>query len=378
MDFPIENKYKAYQVTIPSFFIGEFMTELYVNTISSRKSSLYGDLDLFSDLDYCLEVHNIEGFESIGGYPKILIGGHRGCGKSVELYKYHLSLRENKKLYSIYIEYENYHRTEYQIEDVILIFLLGLSEEAILNRFDINEKIISELIADLSNVKESMSEVSQSSVVDLGFSTEVEGGIPLFLKLKAILESHLKSESKRTVMVRERVKNKQEFYIRSLNEILSEFRKNIKKEGLGRDFVFIVDGSEKASYQSYEELFIYKETSLKQIQTKLIFSIPIQSYYVINNSAVQANYTAFELPMISLDEHGKDTLERIIRSRIKVENFFSVEVLKKIVILSGGSPRQLLMIVSKCLLKTKGEEVTKKDVEEIGLELGKKDRKSVV
>lgn len=167
--------------------------------------------------------------------------------------------------------------------------------------------------------------------------------------------------------IRETVKKNALDLINQFNLALAEVRADIRRNHVGQDLLFIVDGSERISYETYEQLFVKDSYLLRGIDASIINSVRIDSFYRVAIAQQIAFFQPVILPMIHLPSlpGSEDRMKQIITKRIAESHFFEKGVLEYFVQLSGGCIRQLLRIVNRAILYTRGEKISQTDAEQV-------------
>jgi hypothetical protein len=342
--------------------------------IEPDTSGAYVNLDAYRDNKYRnrllrdLEIDNGEHHPTGHGYQKFLFSGHPGSGKSLELQRLHLELNDDKRFSSMFISLEEQlELNRMQSEDFYILLVTNLAER--MQGHDYNDRILREIADDWFTDKEVVEEVTKEAKVEASAEVSVGGNILNLIKLKSGLKNILAGSSKTKETLRRKVRENSKELIDRFNLAISEAR-NVKGPGLGRDFLFIFDGSEKAPYELYDKIFVKDSHLIRSLQCHAIFSIPINSYFDIERSPKLNFFNCFPLPMIKINDRSKHVFGDIIRKRIDAPRFFEDDALDFAVEMSGGCPRQLLRIARLCLLDREEGPVTKALVDDVCEELG--------
>lgn len=192
-------------------------------------------------------------------------------------------------------------------------------------------------------------------------SAETGGGFDFFgiLKLKTEVKAALASENATSKKIREEVRKNPLAIIRKINAALVNMRQAVAEADLGRDILFIVDGSEKLRFEVYEELFIRNANLLQNLSLNMLLAVPINAYYKIE-AVPSPNFShSLLIPMIKLTGPNADRanalFKEVIERRIQANLFFEPGVLNACVAYSGGCIRQLLRIVNAVIYKALGQ-----------------------
>ncbi|MFN0033738.1 MAG: hypothetical protein ACKVUS_01640 [Saprospiraceae bacterium] len=284
-------------------------------------------------------------------YIKILFSGHRGCGKTVELLRFHKEIHQPEQVFCVFISLQDEMEiNRLQPEDLYFILinklLRDLRSEGVRYDEDEFEEIAGEWVKD----KEITEEVKHQFGADTG--AEAKAGFKFWniFSVEGFVKSFYGYENSSTERIRHSIRRNPGQLVQRLNLALIGVRQAIQKAGKGRDLVFIVDDFEKTRPEVYNSVFIQDPKFIQEMNAHLICCVPIQTFYQVQNQAASDLFRTSYLPMIHLDK-GAATFSKIITQRVDA-TLFEPGVLDQIVQLSGGSLRQLLRIANQCLLDT--------------------------
>lgn len=363
-NFPEKNAFRAREALDADFDIDLHDPTLYIALDDIRilseetdyKENLYFMLNIDPDtktLDTTAE-----------DYSKILFLGHRGCGKTTELRRIHQFLNDSKRYFSILIETEReLEVSKMQAEDFFIIMVIKtirqLKEaglENATNSFD-------DLLKDWLSEKEVQEEFSSTRGLGVGASVKADTDSNLlmkalsFLKFEAEIKGTLASENKTTTTFRSKIKNNLVEFVTKFNNALAEVREYCVEAGKGRDLLFIIDGTEKSTFEFYEAVFQKNGHILRSLNVNLVTTLRLDAFYRLEGKPNLDFYQEVFVPMITVTGQNKDELAQIITKRADVESFFEPDALDYIVEMSGGSLRQLLRLANQALLFSRGKKV---------------------
>jgi hypothetical protein len=349
-NFPVTHPFDARDVTESEFSIqGGLPDQLYVNLDEFRRS------EYLDDIKYNLHIIGSRLERETQNYIKIVFSGHQGCGKSTELNKLHRDLHSPRSYYSIFIEVEK--ETEvglFQPED-LFILMISKTVEHLVN-LGIESQELDDILRDWISDEELKKELKTEYGLD--FNSSLQGGVSaFFLKLKSNLKALFSFKSVTSRVIREKVRKNPIDLINRFNIVLSDVRSAVRKQKQGKDLLFIFDGSEKIPYEAYKQIFLKDPHLIKAIQSNALFSVPIYSYFDIKGTPRASFFQICMLPMVRLDENSRSRFSEIVTRRIDSSSFFGDGVLDYCVSSSGGCPRQLLRIVNRAILKSRGKRI---------------------
>jgi hypothetical protein len=367
-EFPLTNPFKAREVTELDFDIAPYTDELYVDLDRVRGRD-YEDKMLFQ-LGVNRETNILEEYND--EYTKTIFSGHMGSGKTLELRRFQKYINHKDRYLSVFIELEKtFEVARFQSEDFFVMLFTELAKVLAANEIPFPEKALENLQKDWL----SETEIEEINSSNWGISAEVEHGFKanIFLLFSAKIKGLFASDNKVSTKIREKVKKNSATYIKQFNEILFEIRQQLQYYAVGKDILFIIDGSEKLRKEVYKEIFVDNSYLWRDIETNIICSVPISMHYELQNKPAMDFYQSYLLPMIKITETNKPILKEIITHRIDKDTFFpDEEALDLAIRYSGGSIRQLLKIVNAMLRYTTEKPITPESAKVTIKELGRK------
>lgn len=364
--FPEKDVFKARDVLEATFDIRPFLKELYVDLDKVRGS------EQLDELCFQLGIQNNK-LVAIGGEPqKILFSGHRGCGKSLELFRYHYYLDNPERYISIHIDLQQeVEAFKFESEDLYVLMIAKLIEKLTVQGISFNKKAFDRIADDWLSEEDVKLELKNTS----GFESTGEGSVGFnfwnFVTFKQGLKD-LISGSRTTInTIRTKVKLNSIELIDTFNNELNKVRKELAKQEHGRDILFIIDGSERIRREVYEQMFVHDINLILSTHVSLICAVPINTFYEIVNSAGRDYFKRMTLPMIKITTESRPLLEKIVTNRIDKSTFFEQSALDYMIENSGGCPRQLLLLAQRALVKTRGKKITFSVAEVVVREFGR-------
>ena len=146
-------------------------------------------------------------------------------------------------------------------------------------------------------------------------------------------------------------------FVIKFNNALSLVREHCESEGKGRDLLFIIDGTEKSTFEFYDELFQQNGHVLRALNVNLVTTLRLDAFYKLEGKPNLDFYQSVFVPMVTVTEDNKSILAKIITKRADAETFFYNNALYYLVEMSGGSLRQLLRLANQALLFSRGKKV---------------------
>ncbi|MEW6388114.1 MAG: P-loop NTPase fold protein [Thermodesulfobacteriota bacterium] len=267
---------------------------------------------------------------------KILFTGHRGSGKSTELFK--LATEVHEKFFTI--NYSIMSKLNlYDLKYVDVLFSLGLElvGEAINQKLPIKESVLNHF---LNFTKEITKEV------EVGVYKKAEvGGRLNFIVAK--LSGKLSTEDRTRTIIREKISPRLSDLIENISFISKEMERVTQ-----RKILFIIDHLDKVDLDTAKHLFFAHANALLAPPISIIYTFPTALRF--DNDFIQiSNYfpSTFVLPNIkttkregrTAEKKGLNLLQEILSKRVE-KNLYSPNAMLKLAKYSGGIPRELIVL----------------------------------
>lgn len=342
--FPVNNYFDAMEVTEPHFKIQDdpdIFKQLWVD-FSKVRSDNY-----FDKIERCLGIEANKIKYKTNAYKKIVFSGHRGNGKSVELKRFSNKIKGKNAFFSIFIDLEEETNIEqFSSEDLLVTLISVLIRYLEENDIKFNKNDFSEIAENWTAETAVKKEIKNNFNIEAGQETGASWGFWNFFKIKGNLKSSFSRDNATTKTIRRIIKSNPQPLIEQFNSILVGIKQQIIKKEKGKDIVFFVDGLEKANREVFENLFINDVQILTSLQTHIISTVPIDTYYKIIEQGNRAYFNEFYLPMIRITDESKKLFKELIYKRIK-NSLIDDKALNYLIEQSGGCPRILLKMVNR-------------------------------
>ncbi|MCB0592641.1 MAG: hypothetical protein H6557_27960 [Lewinellaceae bacterium] len=352
--FPEENKFRAREVLEVDFDIRQY-----------TQASLYVELDIARGSDYRNEMMYLLGIEEdqlmdmTPSYLKIIFSGHRGCGKSLELFRIHEYLNSPERYISTFIDMEKeLEIAHFEPEDFFVSIIAQLISLAQAYNLDISFAQLDELAKDWALEEE---EIEKEFASEKGITVEGEAKAGFsfwkWLSLGIGIKPFFTGSTKTSRKLREKIKKEPLKLQSRLNELIQQIREQIRVKHLGRDLLLVFDGTEKIRYDIYKNLFVNDSFLIRGLNVNMICAVPINAAYDIQTGVSADSYERVMLPMFRITKNNAPLFTEIVTRRVSQELYFEEDALLEIVHHSGGCPRQLLKIASTAMRKALGKKV---------------------
>ncbi|MCK5177867.1 MAG: hypothetical protein KAQ92_09145 [Candidatus Aenigmarchaeota archaeon] len=292
----------------------------------------------------------------------IFLNGMRGSGKTSELFKYISKLDNPDCFFCIYCPLdEGLNRDNIEYMDIVIFQLNQL-----LQRIEEIQKPTSEggkgvdLEIDMSII-ESMSEWFKERIKEINDITEskiatesiaeVSASIPFLAKLMTKLTAGVTAATNQTDTIRLVMQNNFTEYAYKFNEFIETINEQLRKKEIAQEIFFVIDGLEKVFNDEQRRKIVVTESNrLSQINVNTVFTLPIELLEEHNH--LRNFSTPLSFPFIKLLEKNGDVNDKAIKKfkeflekRIDLKLFESEKLIEEMIMMSGGSPRELLRIV---------------------------------
>lgn len=282
-----------------------------------------------------------------------LISGHRGSGKTTELFRLKQRL-EQDQYFCVYFDVgDALDLADISYIDIFLAMIDATSQSLQKNNINIDNDAMTEVHNWVTQETHVESTVEKQVDGKASAGLEANIGIPSILKLFGGLTGDIKHSQSQRHTIRENIEKKASDFIRKINQFLISVRIAIQNKGY-KDIVIIVDGLEKIQYRtftlsnsqsdSHTQLFVQHAEQLLSLQSHVVYTTPISLFFISN---LQNDYeNVYILPMVRLNYAGKSTLKELVQKRVDIETVFFDSTLVDILIKrSGGVVRDLMRLI---------------------------------
>jgi hypothetical protein len=296
-------------------------------------------------------------------FSKLLFSGHRGSGKTTELFRLKHKLEE-LGYFVAYFDVEE----ELDIADVSYLDVLvtlaqeteGQLRESEIMAVELNRGLL-ETIARWFGTTIIAEEKGRDVELSLGtdFGLGAESPALVLAKMLGMVKGEIKSSSQRREMYRHQLERNVWDLISYVNDLLDDAQFRLRERG-SAGLVIIVDGLEKVIYReigkekrsSHEILFVEHGEQLKAPRCHTVYTVPLSLIFDRNIAQVFPDGCSL-VPMVKINEEGggecldgRETLFQLVARRVDVGAVFeSPDLVRQLVEMSGGHVRDLLRLV---------------------------------
>jgi len=287
-------------------------------------------------------------------HDKILFTGPRGCGKTEELMRLSIDLQErffiNESFRSVILHYFNFHYV-----DLLLAITASLFGKTVEKNIRIEGKFIEDLVKWSKKILSATNaDVNQGDLSAKNLSSFFSS-----LLFKITFHGPFKNEIRA-------------YFGQNLNDLMDIVDQMIRQveKATSKQVLIIVDNLERMPRENVIEFFIHNGDILTQLKCKIIYSIPLDCYYLPEirqnlDSKFDGFYYMHNITIKTKSglkaEEGISFLEKVLFKRLP-EYLIEPDALDKAVRMSGGNLREFLF-----LIRDAGFEALTLEKEKIGI-----------
>ena len=281
----------------------------------------------------------------------VFLAGMRGAGKSTELRRYMRELENSGGFFCVFCSIDTELDSPYLEYVEILIYQM--------------EKLIDKLqergvVFDKDSIK-SLTDWFQARIQELNavlgegtINIEVENSVD-WLKLRKLLQwirtIVFSGSLEQAGKIRMTFNNRFPDFLNLFNAFVKQAGIDLRKRGIARDILFIIDGLEKTQTTAARRRIIIEEGNrISQIRANMLFTLPIDMMQDIRKIRESAEVITF--PFVKVREMDGEPVEPAIERfkefvyhRIAPELFENEDIVRDAILFSGGSPRELLRLL---------------------------------
>jgi hypothetical protein len=285
------------------------------------------------------------------GSLKMLFAGHKGCGKTTELVRLQRDIQHDFVILNFSAVQEldilNINYIELFIVAMSKLFEFAASEP----RITVEPKYIESVRNWLATNE--IEEINQQYMgMDLTAGAKAGADLPFLASFFAKFTASAKTSSSLKEVLKKKVEPKLSDLIFHCNNLIHQIKGQLSKIGK-KGLLIIFEDLDKADLQKGEDIFYVHSAQLAQLNCHCIFTFPIALLYNIRFGNIKTSYSEdFVLPMIKVqdrngDEYsdGIDVMTRITAQRMDLSLFDDPDILKQMILFSGGCLWDLFQLV---------------------------------
>lgn len=327
----------------PTSLEGDDFSTFHVNTVKARGQDSARRLSRY--------------FQSTKNeHQKVLFMGHRGSGKTTELWQVRKNLEAEFCIISFSIKDET-DILDLTYTDLIFALMKNLLEKVNDLGIKLNPAIVDNLY-DYWNNEQILEKVKLESY---DINSESEAKISFLGALSSSVKGILKTGRETKTLIRKYIEPSLSHLINSINDIIYTIKAELKKQGKAP--IIIIEDLDKLEIKIAEDLFLKHRYVLVSLNIHTIYTFPIFLRYSMKFDEIKESFDHFELlSMIKINnrdgtiyQDGRDILKQIIERRADL-SLFQTNVLDYIIEKTGGAIRNIFEIINSAALTAEIDE----------------------
>lgn len=298
--------------------------------------------------------------------------GHRGSGKTTELFRLIKEL-EKKGVFCVYFDaHPELNMGDIEYTDILLYIAQKVVAVA-LEHVELNNNVLEAVVNYFVEVtkidkEEVKTEASLESSAKSGFR------IPFIVDLLMAINARISGSSSHAKELRTNLQKRPDQLIENVNILIEHVRDQLKTIGKNK-LVLILDSLDRLQAKAIQAAVVDHARVYTQLRINLILTVPLASIYLPKGETLDSQgMKLFVLPMVAVrdknqpwDEVNKihiEELKKLITMRIDTDIVFEDEsIVHEMVLLSGGSFRELFELVGESALEADALPITKENFE---------------
>ncbi len=286
---------------------------------------------------------------------KVLFMGHRGSGKSTELYRLSTYLGDAFRVINFSIR-DEIDITDMQYLDLIFVILNRLYEE-VRDEVDIHESVLKNLSSYWHDEKFMETIAVQKAEVQ----TSVEASVGFLNAIRARVKGILSTGRESKEVVRKFIEPRLSQLITGINDFLDDI--SLKYKAKGKVLLLIVEDLDKLDISVAEELFLKHKNILTMFHLHIIYTFPIFLHYSTHFSEISSGFHDYRmLSMVKVNnkdgtrhDDGRAIFRGIAEKRV-APGLIEPAALEFLIEKSGGALRHLFDMMKNATLDVLSED----------------------
>lgn len=282
----------------------------------------------------------------------LFLAGMRGSGKTSELAKIAQKLNNKDCFLCITCNLDDgLDKNDMEYMDILIFQIERLVQELDEKQIRVEERFLTSLFMWFS---ERVEEINKSIKKEGGFELEVEAKSPSlfsFLSITGKLKSNITGNKENAEKIRTTFRSSFTDFSLKVNEFIEGINMALREKGIAQEILFVVDGLEKTATSDIRKKIVIDESDrMRQIKVNTIFTLPIELQPETQKLTQLCKVIPF--PFVKIRERDGSYLAKAIQrfedfvyKRIDASLFDNPETVRKAILHSGGSPRELLRIL---------------------------------
>jgi len=297
---------------------------------------------------------HLESYAKGDEYVYIALAGHRGSGKSTELYRVQRWAESHDYVTICTSVTDELDPIEVDYSDLLLLVARLVESEFRKREWSLDAKTLQYIqrwFMQVTNIQETQLEASIGARGELGVE------IPIFAKLMLALTSSIRAGGTAKTEIRQTVQRYPKALVENINYLLDSAYDTLRQEKK-RGLLVVFDNLDKYQPEVADRLLLQGADILRGVRCHTIYTVPISLIYNPIRDAVPDRFVTEVLPMIRVRERsgdpcedGIECLKEALQRRVDIPSLFDQPALvRELALLSGGCIRDLMHLTQEALL----------------------------
>ncbi len=307
-----------------------------------------------------------------GACVHLAYAGHRGCGKSTELFRLQKELEAGATYCAYFDAHPELMMGDLEYTDVLLYIAQKIVEDAA-SKVTLDQSVLQAV----ENYFVDVTEISREEIKkEIALETSAKGkvNVPFLFELLAGITARIGGSASTAKELRTRFQKRPDQLINQVNLLLEHVTERLKSIGKTRPLL-ILDSLDRLQPAIVERAIVLEARVFSQLKINLILTVPLASIYLPTGETLNTQgIKEVVLPMVAVRDKGQpwdqvneahvNTLCELISARVDVGAVFEDPALvREMVLLSGGSFRELFELLSEAALEADALPITRANLE---------------
>ncbi|MCB0837651.1 MAG: hypothetical protein KDD99_13360 [Bacteroidetes bacterium] len=283
----------------------------------------------------------------------IFLAGMRGSGKTSELAKISRKLTKPEAFFPITCNIDDgLDLNDMEYMDILIFQLERLFEELSQQTLLVFDE---DVIASFQSwFSERISEANKVIKKEGGFEVKMTAGTPSLLSFLGIttkVKANIAGSKENAQKIRTVLRNNFSDFAKKFNEFIEYVSLKLRDRNIAKELLFIIDGLEKTSSLDIRRKIIFEESNrIRLIKANTIFTLPVE--LMSESQRLTTFSTVISFPFVKIREKNGDIVEKAVErfveftyKRIDPKLFENEQIVRKAILMGGGSPREYLRIL---------------------------------
>ncbi|MDM8515444.1 hypothetical protein QUF76_04535 [Desulfobacterales bacterium HSG16] len=303
---------------------------------------------------------------------KVLFMGHRGSGKSTELYRFGKYIEDEFKVVNFSVK-DEIDIVDLEYTDLIFVILRKLFEEAEKDKIPVNEYVLDNL-DHYWHDKKLIDELKiEKAKIETG--GKIKGG--LFNVIGFYISGVLSTGSESKVAVRRHIKPRLSQLLAGGNDLIADISRKYKKKG--KTLILVIEDLDKLEIPVAKKLFLDHKNILTSFNLHIVYTFPIFLHYSGDFDEIGSVFDHYELlSMIKVKDindksykKGVNIIRDIVEKRAEL-SLFEPEALEYVIEKSGGSLRHVFEMLQNAVLDARTRDRSAEKMDQSSAEMAYK------